>query len=233
MYFLNEDVEVPRSVSVDFDGMISYGTVPYPGVAASDINSKLVGYLKAWQADGGVVILNTARRRSNGTVQPVLELLADEFGFHPDYVNQNIKEGIKKFGDCRKIVADYYLDDRNISKEDFYNLVEYGDILGAPTCEAVEGSYSKYQYLTNDLADVLQKKNDAYGNSFDKEMDEWGLSALCIRLSDKYQRIKNLVQNPDVDWNDESIYDTLKDLAGYALLGMHYLNNKEKDNGEN
>lgn len=252
--FSKENIVVPKSVSVDFDGCLSKKDI-YPDVDESSLDSDLIEALKSWQRDGGVVILNTARRRSNKTIYPALRALK-KHGFTPDYVNENIKEGIDKWGDCRKIVADYYIDDRNIFKEAFIDLVNplstssssitlntsvFPSYPSSVTVKYPSTSISNFSFddllednkfkpFTDDLAEVLLKKNKAYGNSFDKEMDEWGLQALCIRLSDKYNRIKNLVKDKNIDYGDESLYDTLKDLAGYSILAMSYLKSKEKDN---
>lgn len=242
-FYVDDSIIVPRSVSVDFDGVISL-TDDYPNVGLLDNN--FVEYLKDWQKLGGVVILNTGRRRNNGTVQPALKALKEQCDFIPDYVNENIREGIRKYGDCRKIMADYYIDDRNISKKDFTNLVAsetnthhliidssvYQSNLTYSTSKPEVTEDNKFKFYTDDLAATLLQKNRAYGNSFDREMDEWGLSALCIRISDKYSRLKNLVKNPNINVGDESLYDTLKDLAGYAILGLNYLNNKKDDSDE-
>lgn len=254
---IDGDIVVPRSVSVDFDGVIATSD-NYPAVDEDSIDINFVEYLKDWQNQGGVVILNTARRRSNGTVQPALRALKRVCDFTPDYVNQNIREGIKKFGDCRKIVADYFIDDRNISKEDFIEMIakETGIhhlTISNSVCsqcpDPISSSYTfnnsdsllgfyadnvslveenQFKYYTDDIAATLKQKNKAYGNSFDREMDEWGLPALCIRLSDKYSRLKNLIKNPNIDIGDESLYDTLRDLAGYSILGMNYLDHHVK-----
>ena len=254
---VNDDIVVPKSVSVDFDGVIATSD-NYPAVDKDSIDINFVEYLKDWQSIGGVVILNTARRHKNGTVQPALKALKEVCGFVPDYVNQNIKEGIEKFGDCRKIVADYFIDDRNISKDGFVELVaketgihhltisncscsQYSDsvpssyifrdtdsLLGVYTDNVSLVEENQFKPYTDDIAATLKQKNKAYGNSFDREMDEWGLSALCIRLSDKYSRLKNLIKNPNIDKGDESLYDTLRDLAGYSILGMNYLDQSDK-----
>lgn len=42
----------------------------------------------------------------------------------------------------------------------------------------------------------------------------------CIRLEDKLQRVKNLVRNGSAAVNDESIDDTLLDLANYAIMTL-------------
>lgn len=68
-----------------------------------------------------------------------------------------------------------------------------------------------------DLADLLRKKNADYGDSFEKQYDEYGLTSVVIRLEDKLNRLKYLLKN---DANvHESVEDTLKDIAGYGLLG--------------
>lgn len=41
-----------------------------------------------------------------------------------------------------------------------------------------------------------------------------------VRMSDKYIRVTNLVKDPNNDQVGESIIDTLKDLAAYALIAV-------------
>lgn len=74
--------------------------------------------------------------------------------------------------------------------------------------------------ITSSLSAVLQRKNADYGNNVDKNIDEWGLSSLAIRLDDKLSRFKNLIKEGNTrQVSDEAIEDTLLDLAGYAILG--------------
>lgn len=74
--------------------------------------------------------------------------------------------------------------------------------------------------ITSSLSAVLQRKNADYGNNVDKNIDEWGLSSLAIRLDDKLNRFKNLIKEGNTrQVSDEAIEDTLLDLAGYAILG--------------
>lgn len=44
---------------------------------------------------------------------------------------------------------------------------------------------NSFKDYTNHLAEVLQEKNNAYGDSFTKSVDEDGLLVLKIRLGDK------------------------------------------------
>ena len=79
------------------------------------------------------------------------------------------------------------------------------------------------------LEEVLVKKNIDYGNSFDKQMDEFGITAGLIRISDKFSRLKELSKKDhEQQVNDEALDDTVLDLMGYATLLYRYLQNGKK-----
>ena len=85
-----------------------------------------------------------------------------------------------------------------------------------------------FKDYTNHLAETLQEKNKAYGDSFTKSVDKYGLSVIGVRLSDKYNRIEHLITHNELKENDESLEDTLLDMAGYAVLGLKYLKEHEE-----
>lgn len=90
----------------------------------------------------------------------------------------------------------------------------------------VNNSSSKdnpFKKYTDKLAETLLEKNTAYGDSFSQSVDDYGLKVIGIRLSDKYNRIKHLVNAGSLKENDESLEDTLLDTAGYAILALKYL----------
>ena len=89
---------------------------------------------------------------------------------------------------------------------------------------------SKFRKYTDNLAVTLENKNKAYGDSFTKSIDKYGLSVIGVRLSDKYNRIEHLITHHELKENDESLEDTLLDMAGYSILGLKYL--KEHENEE-
>lgn len=81
------------------------------------------------------------------------------------------------------------------------------------------------------LNDLYEQKNAAYGNSFSKTYEEYGPAMLCIRLDDKLSRAKQLLLTNslvDTKANDESITDTLLDLANYAIMGVMELQEKKR-----
>lgn len=91
-----------------------------------------------------------------------------------------------------------------------------------------EDDNNKFMKYTDHLADVLLEKNKAYGDSFAKSVDTYGLPVIGVRLSDKYNRIEHLITNHELKENDESLKDTLLDMAGYSILALKYL--EEHDN---
>lgn len=83
------------------------------------------------------------------------------------------------------------------------------------------------------LTALYERKNHDYGDSFGKSYAEWGLPMACIRLSDKLNRLKAYAKNTDLKVNDESIEDTLMDLANYAVMTLIELQgNPPADAGE-
>lgn len=75
--------------------------------------------------------------------------------------------------------------------------------------------------IANEIADLVERKNKDYGNSFDKTLDEYGDVAYFLRIEDKISRLKSLTKKEALVTN-ESIEDTLKDIVGYTLLMINY-----------
>lgn len=71
--------------------------------------------------------------------------------------------------------------------------------------------------VTDVLRDTLIRKNRDYGDSFAKQYAKYGIMSGLIRMDDKMRRLENLVGGAEANV-DESVEDTLLDLAGYALL---------------
>jgi hypothetical protein len=71
--------------------------------------------------------------------------------------------------------------------------------------------------ICEELIKIYVSKNQDYGNSFSKQFEEYGLISSAIRLEDKFQRFKNLIKNK-AQVKNETIEDTLLDLANYAIM---------------
>lgn len=90
----------------------------------------------------------------------------------------------------------------------------------------------RHKAICDELNKLYEKKNHDYGDSFHQTFIEEGLAMTRIRLGDKFSRFKTLsrLTNSDSDQQqvtDESIRDTLMDLANYAIMTI-----LEMDGGE-
>ena len=82
--------------------------------------------------------------------------------------------------------------------------------------------------LCRQLNKIYEQKNHDYGDSFGKGMTEYGLIMPVIRLEDKFNRFKKLaLNNGEAKVKDESIEDTLLDMANYALMTVIEMRNKK------
>lgn len=82
---------------------------------------------------------------------------------------------------------------------------------------------NKFKEVTAEMEILYTLKNTNYGNSFSEQFKEYGLTSLCIRLDDKIRRLKSINQqlsDGSVNVDDESVRDTLIDLANYSVLGI-------------
>lgn len=76
----------------------------------------------------------------------------------------------------------------------------------------------------SDMIQLYAKKNHDYGNSFNKGMNDIGMAYGIGRLYDKMNRIVTLSKT-NIEVKDESIKDTLIDLACYSIMTLNYINN--------
>ena len=76
----------------------------------------------------------------------------------------------------------------------------------------------KHKQICDELNVLYAKKNHDYGDSFHLSYLEEGMAMPRIRLGDKLNRFKALSHNGNQEVNDESIRDTLIDLANYAIM---------------
>ena len=101
-------VEEGKTIAVDFDGTIVTDKFPEIGEPNYDLIKWLIGY----QSRGGKLILWTSR---NGDALPKAVEFCKSLGLEFNAVNENLKEVQEKWkGDTRKVLADYYLDDKAI-----------------------------------------------------------------------------------------------------------------------
>lgn len=83
-----------------------------------------------------------------------------------------------------------------------------------------------YEEIVKELYDIYKRKNHDYGNSFSILYQKFGLQSVVIRLWDKLLRLETLLNSKAQV--DESIEDTLKDLANYAIMALIELKKSNK-----
>lgn len=77
---------------------------------------------------------------------------------------------------------------------------------------------SEHADICTELNRLYARKNADYGDSFHKTYVEEGMAMARIRLSDKLERFKRLTRSNEQHVQDESVRDTLIDLANYAIM---------------
>ena len=85
--------------------------------------------------------------------------------------------------------------------------------------------YERHMQICKQLNETYIQKNKAYGNSFSETFEKLGLISAVTRITDKYNRLVNLATNDDINIGDESIKDTLLDMANYCIMTVMELEN--------
>lgn len=88
----------------------------------------------------------------------------------------------------------------------------------------------EHAWFCEHLNSIYKKKSADYGDSFDKGLDKYGTLSALIRMEDKMNRFEQLIRKDGNDSEevmviDETIRDTLLDLANYALMTVMWLEN--------
>ena len=77
----------------------------------------------------------------------------------------------------------------------------------------------KHRNICSSLNRIYEKKNHDYGDSFGTSIKTLGVIAAVTRIYDKMQRIISLTKsNEKPQVTDESLLDTLMDMANYCIM---------------
>lgn len=87
----------------------------------------------------------------------------------------------------------------------------------------------QHESITIELNELYARKNKDYGDSFHISYIEEGMAMARIRLTDKLNRFKTLTKSNSQEVKDESVRDTLVDLANYAIMTIMEMDRKDDE----
>ena len=135
-------------------------------------------------------------------------------------------EMVEKFREALDMATDYgYKPSVSIVSNDYtwgYNL----PILDFKSMDPLQLTLDNVQIhgkICQELTETYKKKNADYGNSFENSLDKHGLIAGIVRMDDKMSRLISLNSKNEQQVMDESMRDTLMDLANYAIMSVMWL----------
>ena len=131
-------------------------------------------------------------------------------------------------GDTRKAYEDL------ISEKEFDKLVQENPdaVTVSLAVETFENEYpelsEEYKRISEEMYEMFARKHMDYGlnnialggNLGNQEDKKFSLTGLCIRLTDKISRLKNLLLNGKNYVKGESMEDTFIDIANYGIISL-------------
>ena len=95
-----------------------------------------------------------------------------------------------------------------------------------------QAKVNAFEDVTIALRNLYDAKNRDYGDSFGKSFQEWGMPMACIRLTDKINRLCALTKSGEQRVQNESIEDTLRDLANYSIMTLIEIERRKREQDE-
>lgn len=85
---------------------------------------------------------------------------------------------------------------------------------------SLENKYELHKEYCEKLNEIYRAKNADYDDSFGKSIETMGYISAITRMQDKMNRIQSLLlkEKSDKPRVNESVSDTLVDLANYSLM---------------
>ena len=90
-----------------------------------------------------------------------------------------------------------------------------------------KSNVERHADICKEINALYAKKNHDYGDSFHQTFLEEGMAMARIRLGDKLARFNTLTKEGGQQVSDESIRDTLIDLANYAIMTVMELDEQK------
>jgi len=88
---------------------------------------------------------------------------------------------------------------------------------------------TRLEILCQRIQATYGRKNKDYGDSFGKTFQKYGIISALTRMSDKWNRIETLATGKKNLVSDDSLEDTLMDMACYCLMTVIEIEDAKKD----
>lgn len=86
----------------------------------------------------------------------------------------------------------------------------------------------KHVQICARLSSMYEKKNADYGDAFSQAYEELGIITALTRISDKFNRAKNLIKSGKACIETETVKDTLLDMANYCIMTVMEMEAEEE-----
>ena len=142
---------------------------------------------------------------------PETSVAVRESGEHQDMGVVDVSETAEKMDTAQIIKPDDMPDESDISAVKIGKVVPYDSV-----------KVDKHLSICKQLNQTYQEKNADYGDSFSETYRKLGIISAVTRISDKTNRLISLAGKTEAERmvKDETLRDTLIDLAGYAVLTL-------------
>ena len=93
----------------------------------------------------------------------------------------------------------------------------------------MERKIKKHVNMCNEIHEMYIKKNSDYGDSVGELYRRLGDISFLTRISDKYNRLMNLMTKDKPEQHFESIQDTIQDMANYCIIWLMEMEVMQED----
>lgn len=93
----------------------------------------------------------------------------------------------------------------------------------------MERKIKKHEKMCNEIHEMYIKKNSDYGDSVGELYRRLGDISFLTRISDKYNRLMNLMTKDKPEQHFESIQDTIQDMANYCIIWLMEMEVMQED----
>lgn len=131
------------------------------------------------------------------------------------YKAEEVLDALEDIPEAEK-VKPFVLDDPEKLSEGDGRMIE--ELIDSMADNLPPENVIQHRLICNELNSLYERKNRDYGDSFHKTYLEEGMAMARIRLTDKLERFKKLTREVGQEVKDESVRDTLIDMANYAIM---------------